>query len=205
LLLGSIVARRGSRSRKGNTAHLEEKQKHVRQQIQEDWQVIKDAFKGRNQPSPPLAAQEPQKIERISTRTIFPFQNTYYPPQGPITDPGIFSFGNLPSQPSAIEWVLEEVRTKAPQHYEEIVEALPRLRFSEVIYDRLMRNLTASQRNVIFLHIFLRQAGYVVKQRKYSSQVIIPASSYAHDVLRKLGYDPEIVELATRAAEELQH
>ena len=50
-----------------------------------------------------------------------------------------------------------------------------------------------------------KQAGYVVKQRKYSSQVIIPASSYAHDVLRKLGYDPEIVELAARAAEELQH
>ena len=89
--------------------------------------------------------------------------------------------------------------------YEEIVEALPRLRFSEVIYDRLMQNLTASQRNVIFLHIFLRQAGYVVKQRKYNSQVIIPASSYVHDVLWKLGYDPEIVELAARAAEELQH
>src|SRR5437764_869804 len=99
LLLGSIVARRGSGSRKGNTAYLEEKQQHVRQEIQEDWQVIKDAFKGR--------------IERISTSTTLPLQNTYYPPQGPITDPGIFSFGNLPSQQSAIEWVLEEVRTKA--------------------------------------------------------------------------------------------
>jgi len=191
LLLGSIVARRGSGSRKGNTAQLEEKQKHVRQEIQENRQVIKDAFKGRK--------------ERISTRTTSPLQNTYYPPQGPITDPGTFPFDNLPSLQSAIKWVLEVVHTKAPQHYEEIVEALPRLRFSEVIYDRLMQNLTASQRNVIFLHIFLRQAGYVVKQRKYSSQVIIPASSYAHDVLRKLGYDPEIVELAARAAEELQH
>ena len=101
--------------------------------------------------------------------------------------------------------MLEEVRTKAPQHYEEIVEALPRLRFSESAYDRLTRNLTASQRNVVFLHIFLRQAGYIVKQRKYNSQVIIPASSYAQDVIWKLGYDPEIVELAARAAEELQH
>ena len=62
LVLGSIVASWFPDSRKGNTARLEEKQTHVRQQLQENRQKIKAVFQVSKAPSLPVFQAAKQRV-----------------------------------------------------------------------------------------------------------------------------------------------
>ena len=101
---------------------------------------------------------------------------------------------------SVFGWAVQELRSKAPQRYEEIREFLPDIKLSDEVVDSIIRNY-ADEKNLIFLYILLRQAAYIVKQRRSTTQIIIPANQYAQEVLRELGYDPDYVEQITIAIE----